>query len=215
MPLKIVKSSGMILKMHYYKATIQYEGTSYFGFQWQQDIRTVQGEINQALEKLIDGKVTTKGASRTDTGVHAMEQIVKISSSIAIDCSSFLEKFNLELPRDIRCLRLISCHGEFNPGVEADSKEYRYFFTNKTHVTKEETQFVANIANRLDIETIKECLKILHGQHDFCNFYSSGSNVKSTIREIMECELTEINPHTLFTDPNFFPFLRISLIVLS
>lgn len=191
--------------MYYYKTTIQYQGTNYAGFQWQNGIQTVQSEFNSAISQLIGGKITTTAASRTDTGVHAMEQIVKVSSSSPIDCSSFLEAFNQVLPRDIRCLAIETCHGLFRPAAEAISKEYRYFFTNKTQVSKEDCQFIANISNELDLEAMKICVRALAGKHDFCNFYSSGSNVKSTIRDISFCELSVINPHDVFSGMDLFP----------
>jgi len=190
--------------MYYYKTTIQYEGTNYAGFQWQNGTNTVQSEFNSAVSKLIDGKFTTMASSRTDTGVHAMEQIVKISSTNPIDISSFLESFNKVLPSQIKCTIIESCEGLFRPSAEATSKEYRYFFTNKTQVSKEETQFIANISNKLDLDAIHFCVRALIGKHDFCNFYSSGSNVKSTIRDIFSCELSLINPHDIFSELELF-----------
>jgi tRNA pseudouridine38-40 synthase len=180
--------------MHYYKTTIQYEGTNYAGFQWQNGIQTVQSEFNHALSKILDGKFSTTAASRTDTGVHAINQIVKITSSNSLDCSSFIEAFNRALPAQIKCLNIEPCEGLFRPSATAHSKEYRYFFTNKTKVSKDDGQFIANISNPLDIEAMRICLRALVGKHDFCNFYSSGSNVKSTVRNIFSCELTTINP---------------------
>ena len=76
--------------MNYYQAVIQYDGTNYFGFQWQKDIPTIQNDFNQSLHQIINGKITTVAASRTDTGVHAIEQIVKITSEDKIECDSFL-----------------------------------------------------------------------------------------------------------------------------
>lgn len=192
------------LAMYYYKTLIKYEGTEYTGFQWQSGLRTVQSEINYSLAKLIKGKVTTRAASRTDTGVHALGQVVKISSEDPVDCTSFLKQFNAALPETIRCFHISPCSGEFNPGPEAVSKEYRYFFTNKTQISKEENRFVANIANKLDLESMKVCIRDLKGPHDFSNFYSRGSNVKSTERIIHTCELKEINPQTVFIDTELF-----------
>ncbi|MEA9355342.1 tRNA pseudouridine(38-40) synthase TruA [Bacteriovorax sp. PP10] len=190
--------------MYYYKTTIQYEGTNYAGFQWQNDIQTVQSEFNTALSKILDGKFTTMAASRTDTGVHAMDQVVKITTDNPIKLSSFLESFNRILPSQIKCISAEPCDGLFRPSIASLSKEYRYFFTNKTQVSKEDTQFIANIANKLDIASMKICIQALIGTHDFCNFYSSGSNVKSTIREISFCELSEINPQDFFSNLELF-----------
>lgn len=190
--------------MHYYKTTIKYEGTNYAGFQWQNGIQTVQSEFNEAISKILDGKFTTMAASRTDTGVHAMEQVVKISSSNPINLSSFLESFNKVLPPQIKSTNIEACDGLFRPSVASTSKEYRYFFTNKTQISKEETQFIANISNKLDLNAMMVCIRALVGEHDFCNFYSSGSNVKSTVRNISVCELSEINPQEIFTEFDIF-----------
>lgn len=190
--------------MHYYKTTIQYEGTNYAGFQWQNGIPTIQSEFNNAISRIINGKVTTMAASRTDTGVHALEQIVKISAAHPIDCSSFLDEFNKVLPREIRCLEIEPCEGIFRPAVDATSKEYRYFFTNKTKASKEEGQFIANISKKLDLDPMIVCARSLVGIHDFCNFYSSGSNVKSTIRNVTFCELSVIEPLDVFSKSELF-----------
>jgi tRNA pseudouridine38-40 synthase len=193
-----------VARMFYYKATIQYEGTNYAGFQWQNGLVTVQSELKRALYELVPGKVTTRGASRTDTGVHAFEQIIKITSENSIDEISFVKSFNQYLPRDIRCLNFTSCSGEFIPGLEATSKEYRYFFTNKKRVSKEENTFVANMANELNVKEMMKCVQALIGEHNFCNFYSAGSNVKSTTREIYHCEITQINPHEVLSHTDLF-----------
>jgi tRNA pseudouridine38-40 synthase len=189
--------------MHYYKTTIQYEGTNYAGFQWQDGIHTIQSEFNKSASQLISGKFTTMAASRTDTGVHAVEQIVKISSVNPIDCLLFLPEFNRALPRDIKCTNIEPCDGAFKPAA-AISKEYRYFFTNLKKNISDEGQFIANISNELNLNEMMICIRALKGTHDFCNFYSSGSNVKSTVRNIYLCQLSEINPNEIFSNPELF-----------
>ena len=190
--------------MNYYKATIQYIGTNYCGFQWQKDIPTIQNELNLSLAKLLNGKVTTLGASRTDTGVHAIEQIVKITSEQKIECESFLSKWNAFLPGQIRCLSFDSCNGAFNPTVDSHMKEYKYLFTNKLHSSGEDQKFIANNPYRLDIELMRKCAKEIVGTHDFKNFCSVGSNVKSTVREISLCEISLINPHMILPKTDLF-----------
>lgn len=202
--IRIKTEFQLKLGMHYYKTIIQYEGTNYAGFQWQNGIQTIQSEFNKALAQIIEGKFTTIAASRTDTGVHAIEQVVKISSSSSIEHSAFLEKFNNILPREIRCLSIEPCHGLFKPSAVTQSKEYRYFFTNKIQPSKEERRFIANISNVLNLEAMMTCVSALVGSHDFCNFYSSGSNVKTTVRIISKCELTVIDPHEIFSGLEIF-----------
>lgn len=188
--------------MHYYKTIIQYDGTNFAGFQWQKNLSTIQSELNNSIEKILDGKFSTVAASRTDTGVHAKEQILKITSKNLIELSSFTEELNLKLPKEIRCLQIENCQGNFKPTANTISKEYRYLFIN----SKNKNHFIANIANPLNIESINKCVQILVGQHDFQNFYSSGSNVKSTTREIFLCELNIINPKDIFSENDLFQF---------
>jgi tRNA pseudouridine38-40 synthase len=190
--------------MNYYKAIIQYNGSNYAGFQFQNGLKTIQNEINHSLRNLIPGKVTTVGASRTDTGVHALKQILKITCDEKIKEDDFVNSINHILPPDIKFISLNQCSSQYRPTAVAATKEYRYFFTNKKIPTPHEQQFIANISNELNIEEVNKCIQMLLGTHDFQNFYSMGSNVKSTIRNIVVCELEEINPHSVFISSELF-----------
>ncbi len=190
--------------MNYYRATIQYDGTDYAGFQWQATGATIQDELTQAIQKLVAGKVTTAGASRTDSGVHAFEHVVKITAESVIAFSP--AELNRVLPAQIRCLEVGPCAGEFNPNTNTISKEYRYLFTNKTHVSEGERRFVANVSHQFDFAVMKRCAHMMIGTHDFCNFYSMGSNVRTTIREVFVCELSTVDPHSLFPNSELFKF---------
>lgn len=188
------------ISMHYYKATLQYDGTNDFGFQWQKDIPTIQNHFNESLRKLLTRKVTTKGAARTDTGVHAIEQIVKITAEEQIDCVPFLIKLNTMLPSQIRCLGIIACEGPFNPISGAESKEYRYLFTNILRFSSFDQSFIVNNPYSLDLALLKKCAQEIVGTHDFRNFCSAGSNVKTTVRNVSLCEITEVDPHMVLPE---------------
>lgn len=190
--------------MNYYQATLQYDGTPYAGFQWQKDASTVQDELNQALKKILTGKISTMGASRTDSGVHAMEQVVKITTEKILNYQTILASINSILPPTIRCLYLAPCAGEFKPAADTISKEYRYLFTNKAEFSAEERKYIANIAHPLNFTEMKKCAEAIAGTHDFCNFVSTGSNVKTTLRSVSLCELTLINPQIFFEESSLF-----------
>lgn len=190
--------------MNYYKATIQYDGTNYFGFQWQKGIPTIQDDFNQSLTQLMVGKVTTLGASRTDTGVHALEQIVRIASEAQIECSSFLIQLNKTLPLQIRCLNIESCEGTFNPITASTSKEYRYLFTNRLQSGCIDQKFIANNPYKLNLDLMRDCAGKIVGRHSFHNFCSAGSNVKTTIREVLFCEFSEVDPHAVLSGSELF-----------
>lgn len=190
--------------MNYYKATIQYDGTNYFGFQWQKGIPTIQNDFNLSLNQLMSGKVTTMGASRTDSGVHAIEQIVKITSEHQIECELFLNKLNKTLPPQIRCLSIVPWEGASNPTTASISKEYRYLFTNTLKSSCDDQIFIANNPYSLDMGLMKTCAQKIVGKHDFRNFCSAGSNVKTTVRDISFCEISEVDPHTVLPQSDVF-----------
>lgn len=190
--------------MYYYQTKIQYDGTGYCGFQWQKDIPTIQNEFNLAIKKTIEGKFTTMGASRTDTGVHAMEQIVKISSHNAIDCDMFLKAVNSYLPSQIYCDEISPCSGDFRPASDPLSKEYHYFFTNQKIIGENDTRYIANISQNIDIDLMMKTLETIIGTHDFKNFCSAGSNVKSTVREIYSSSLQLVKTESIFQESIIF-----------
>ncbi len=187
--------------MNYYKAILQYDGTDRTGFQWQEGMPTIQGDLNLSLEQILLGKVTTRAASRTDKGVHAFGQVVKISAE---DSSPFdVDRLNLALPAHIRCLALSSCAGDFIPSVDQFSKEYRYLFTNTPGVSGKGQRYIAQTPFNLNFENIQTCVEMLKGTNDFKNFWSIGGITNTTLREIHACDLTLINPNELFRDSLF------------
>lgn len=126
--------------MHYYRSIIQYAGTHYAGFQWQAGVSTIQGTINAALSTYGLKHFSTSGASRTDTGVHALAQVIKICSDRPLEVNHFIEPFNNLLPCDIRFLTIEESDWSFRPASAVSCKEYRYLFTNDL----QQSDFIAN-----------------------------------------------------------------------
>lgn len=187
--------------MYYYKATIQYDGTDRTGFQWQEGMPTIQGDLNLSLKKIFPGKVTTRAASRTDKGVHAFGQVVKISAEDAIPLN--VGSLNAVLPSHIRCLTLYACDGDFIPSVDQLSKEYRYLFTNTPGSSGQDQRYIAQTPYTLNFDHMQTCVEMLKGTNDFKNFWSIGGIANTTIRDILEVDLTLIDPSELFRDSLF------------
>jgi tRNA pseudouridine38-40 synthase len=189
---------------YYYRMRLQYDGTDYFGFQWQKDIPSIQNDLNLALAKLVSGNFSTMGASRTDSGVHALEQFAKITSDHPIECGNFPETLNGFLPAAIRCLDIVPSEKAFKPTSDSVSKEYRYLFTNAIGSNHTERRFIANNPYPLNLEAMRICAAAVVGKKDFKNFVSTGSNVTTTIREISLCEISEVSPSELFQGTGIF-----------
>ena len=187
--------------MNYYKAILQYDGSDRIGFQFQEGMPTIQGDLNLSLQQILQGKVTTRAASRTDKGVHAFGQVVKISAedSLPLDPA----RLNTVLPPHIRCLAISLCAGDFIPSVDQTSKEYRYLFTNTPGVSGQDQRYIAQTQYPLNIDHMQTCINMLKGRNNFRNFWSIGGLSNTTIRDIIETDLTLIDPNELFKDSLF------------
>jgi tRNA pseudouridine38-40 synthase len=187
--------------MNYYKAILQYDGSEHMGFQWQEGMPTIQGDLNQSLQKILQGKVTSRAASRTDKGVHAFGQVVKISTEDPLTLDA--EQLSAALPSHIRCLDISPCRGAFIPSIDQISKEYRYLFTNTPGVMDLEQRYIAQTPFPINIPHLQTCVDMLKGTNDFRNFWSIGGFANTTLRDILQCDLTMINPQELFRDTLF------------
>ncbi len=187
--------------MNYYRAILQYDGSERMGFQWQEGMPTIQGDLNLSLQKILHGKVTTRAASRTDKGVHALGQVVKISAEDPSALSASL--LNQALPAHMRCLDLTPCEGPFIPSVDQLSKEYRYLFTNTPGESGQGQRYIAQTPYPLNIDHMQSCVRMLTGINDFRNFWSIGGKSNTTLRDIHECDLSWIDPRLLFANTLF------------
>lgn len=182
--------------MNYFRAILQYDGSDHMGFQWQENLPTIQGDLNSSLKKLLQGEFSTRAASRTDKGVHAFAQVIKISTDDPLNLDA--AKLNAILPAHMRCLEISPCAGDFIPSIDQVAKEYVYLFTNDPN-----QRYLAQAPSTLNIDHIRSCIDMLQGTNDFRNFWSIGGISNTTVRKILECDLTLINPQELFKDSLF------------
>lgn len=197
-------------KKFYYMCKIQYNGAKYCGFQLQNELSTIQLLINNAFNDYVKGTVTSTVASRTDSGVHAKFQIIRICSPIELEIvnnfDDLLIFLNATLPKDIKILEIKSCTWDLKPSALVLTKEYHYLFSNTFSNSDIEKSIISFNPYPLEIQKIKRCLHFLNNTHNFQNFYSTGSNVKSTTRTLFECEIKEINPHQFYQDFSLVQF---------
>ena len=194
--------------MYQHRLVISYKGTRYFGWQdlgTNEQKPTVQASIHQILKKICKYQsCTISAASRTDSGVHAQGQVVKITIAIAIESKKLLLGMNSLLPDDIRILQCEPCAAEFNPNKDSKSKEYHYYFCTDPIHNPVLNDFVAHISSKdkasttgpLDIELMQQACKFFIGRHDFYNFARRDANIGSTLRTIISCEILQVRPST-------------------
>ncbi|MGZ3789308.1 MAG: tRNA pseudouridine(38-40) synthase TruA [Bacteriovorax sp.] len=177
--------------MNIYKITLEYKGTNYVGFQVQSKGRTIQGELNNALKILSKSdEIKSIGSGRTDSGVHAFAQIVKIEIPVDIPEQSLVRAINSHLPPDIRVKKAERTTADFHPIFKAVSKEYNYVFTtNNRDLSPFVNELVTSHPFDIDIELMKEGCRLFCGEHDFINFQCTGTEVATTVRQILACEI--------------------------
>lgn len=177
----------------YYRLVLQYKGTRYNGWQIQPDAPTVQGELHKALVTITKSSaVKSIGSGRTDAGVHALGQVVKVAVELQINPQNLLKALNSHLPEDIRVVTADLSDEAFMPTSDAKSKEYHYRFTNRKDVTAFQPEFLANHSHELDLTKVREACRALIGEHDFVNYFCEGTDVSSTVRKIFACTLEEV-----------------------
>jgi tRNA pseudouridine38-40 synthase len=186
--------------MHFYRVTIAYKGTRYFGWQAQStdtlhEARpTVEGRILNALKKITNYQpCTVSAASRTDGGVHAQGQRAKITIVDEINPESLLLGLNSLLPADIRILKCAQSTKDYQPNRNSVSKEYHYYFA----ASLIDNVATADIALHLPIKNIepdnlallRRACQLFTGKHDFYNFSSRDKSVVTSVRQIFYCDI--------------------------
>ncbi len=153
-----------------YRARVEYDGTNFAGFQVQPGRRTVQGELETALERLApDGPERIEGAGRTDAGVHAREQV------IAFDYDGRLARAELEralaatLPADIGLYGLTRVEPGYRPRHRARYREYRYLIWNGPRSPLRE-RYALGVREPLDVQAMADAAEVFVGRHDFSAF---------------------------------------------
>jgi len=184
----------LILKSFSYRAILSYKGTSYYGWQKQPDVSTIQGTLENCLEKITKGvgPIFSIGSGRTDAGVHALGQVVRFDLPIKVPDSNLKHALNKLFPRTIQCLFLESCDSTFHPIAQATSKHYRYVLSNKI------TPFNSELVTFVECKNLQEIKKkflslwpLFEGPHSFENFYCQGTPTVSFERTIYKAWVSD------------------------
>jgi tRNA pseudouridine38-40 synthase len=169
---------------------IEYEGTRYHGFQWQDGLPSIQRELEKAIKRLTGERRRVLAASRTDAGVHAKEQVVSFRTESLLPASTFISGLNYYLPRDIAVRSAYRVSDSINVQRDAISREYNYYILNSPTRSPMREASSYLVASPLDIEAANQAAHALIGEHDFASFVSGdGTWLKSTVRRVFRAEL--------------------------
>ena len=187
---------------------VEYDGSRFCGWQLQEDgVRTVQGAVESALGKVANHEVRVICAGRTDTGVHATEQVIHFDSDAARDERAWVFGANANLPKDVVLLWAKPVSDEFHARFSAIRRSYRYvIFTREVRPT-----FLAGRVtwhhHDLDIERMQQAGNLLLGEHDFSSYRAIACQAKSPVRTLHRLEVSRQGPF-IFIDVEANAFLH-------
>ena len=173
------------------KLLIAYDGTDLAGWQRQAEAPTVQAAIEDALAPIEGKRVAITGAGRTDAGVHATGQVASVSLESNIPVDGLRRALNATLPESIRILDVVEATLNFNARFAARSKTYRYWILCGEVMPPALRRFAWHVPQRLDVDRMTAAATAIVGSHDFAGFQAAGSEVKSTIREVLVSRVIE------------------------
>lgn len=169
--------------------TISFCGSSYHGWQVQNNAVTVQQTVQDTLEKIIQKRENIVGCSRTDAGVHANMYCFNMRTESKISCEKLIEAMNALLPVDICVLDCVQVDNDFHARYSCKKKEYKYLIWN----SKTRNPFLVNRAlhypYRLDEAFLDNQAKQFIGKYDFSSFKNSGSSVEDTVRTVLSASV--------------------------
>lgn len=174
---------------------IEYDGSQFHGWQKQHNLRTVQGSLESALSRIVQHDIEVTCAGRTDTGVHAVGQVVHFDTDVKRPIQAWIAGSNTYLPQDVcvRWAKVVS--DQFHARYSAESRTYRYIIVDepirpalfRRHAT---WQF-----RKLCTERMAEASQALLGEHDFTSFRSSDCQALTPRRYVRSIDITRQEPH--------------------
>jgi len=183
--------------MSNYKIIVSYDGTDYFGWQRQPDRRTIQGEIEKALFRFRERRVSVIGSGRTDAGVHALGQVAHFRADLSLDDEELLRALNGQLPADIRVASLERAPADFHARRSARSKIYRYRICNAPSVSPFDVRYVLHRPRSLDIAAMRRGAALFIREADFTPF--SSNRLLNPIRRVFRSEITRRAEEIIYT----------------
>ena len=181
--------------MFRYQLLIEYEGTTFRGWQIQKKGKTIQGLIQEKISKILKEKIILSGSGRTDTGVHALEQSAHFECKKRIsNYDKFLKSMNYFLNKDlVTILKIKKKNQNFHSRFSAKMRIYKYIIINRLSKPVLDKNRGWHIMNELDLRIMKKAAKQLVGTNDFSTFRASSCRAKSPIKTMKSVKIKSKN----------------------
>lgn len=170
---------------------ISYDGTNYCGWQVQINGITVEEVINRELTNLLGEEIAVIGASRTDSGVHAIGNVAVFDTKTKIPAEKISFALNQRLPDDIRIQKSEEVPMDFHPRYCDSTKTYEYKILNRRFPNPMKRLYTHFVYMPLDVDKMKKAAEYIVGEHDFASFCSARSQVKTTVRTVYSLDVSK------------------------
>ena len=181
------------------KITLAYDGAAFHGWQFQPGIRTVQETVERSLGKILGHGVSIVAAGRTDSGVHALGQVINFRTASRIPEAGLLRALNDAFPPDLSAMEVCQVPDDFNARYLAKTKRYVYVIDESEILSPLLSRYVLQLPGMLDIAAMEQAAHLLTGEHDFSSFMGAGSSVKTTVRRILDFHIQARRPRVYFS----------------
>ena len=191
-----------------FRITLAYDGTGFVGWQRQATGTSIQGLLEEALQKLDGEAVAVAGAGRTDAGVHALGQVASFVLTRAIEPAALVRALNASLPAAVRVLSAVARDPGFHARFGAKTKTYRYRICNARVMSPFERHYAWHVFGPLDVEAMDTAARCFEGRHDFAAFRTTGGTVRTSERTLTSSTVRREPPSTVVYEVAGDGFLR-------
>ena len=171
-------------------AILEYDGSRFSGWQRQEQARTVQAVVEEALSKVADEPIQVTVAGRTDAGVHALGQVIHFDTSAVRSDYSWVRGANSNLPSEVALLWAAPVDDGFHARFSATGRHYHYVILNRAIRPTYLAGRVTHEYRLLDVASMREAAQHLIGEHDFTSFRAAECQAKSPVRELRALDVT-------------------------
>lgn len=196
------------------KLILEYDGNNYCGWQRQKNGISIEETLENAIRDFLKEDIKVLGASRTDSGVHALGQVACFTTNSIIPNYKIPGAINIRLPKDIVIVKAEEVEMDFHPIYSAKRKKYIYKIINRTMKSAIMRNYYWHVGYNLDFENMKKASSYFIGEHDFSAFKSKGGSTKSSVREVYSLDIIKDEDFiTVSIEGNGFLYNMVRIIV--
>ena len=170
-------------------AILEYDGSCFSGWQRQDQARSVQAVVEEALSKVANEPIQVTVAGRTDAGVHALAQVIHFDTTAARNAYSWVRGANSNLPDDVAVLWAEEVKNDFHARYSATGRYYHYIILNRPIRPTYLARHVTHEYRPLDVASMQDAARFLTGEHDFSSFRAADCQAKNPIRTLRQLEI--------------------------